>query len=85
MGYEQTMAKLQRKTIAVYNVELVWKCQIDKDAQTRHRELKQHLIVQHAPLNTRDVLYRGRNGAIDLHYAIGEGETIQSGDIQATI
>ena len=59
--YEQTIARLQRITGAGYTVEVVWECQFDKDILPRHPELKQHPIVQHAPLNTRDVLYGGPN------------------------
>jgi len=55
----------------------VWGCQFDKDILLRHPELKEHPIVQHAPLNTRDVLYGGRTEAMVLHYALREVETIQ--------
>jgi hypothetical protein len=37
--------------------------------------------VQHAPLNTRDVLYGCRTEATVLHYAIRDGETIEYYDI----
>jgi len=46
------MTRLERITSAEYAVEVVWECQIDKDILLRHP------IVQHTPLNTRDVLYR---------------------------
>ena len=69
------MARLQRITGAGYTVEVVWECQFDKDILQRHPELK-HPILQHAPLNTRDVLYGGRTKAMVLHYAIREGDTI---------
>ena len=71
------MAILQRITSSGYTVEVVWECQFDKDILPHHRELKQHTIVQHAPLNTRDALYGGRTEAMVLHNAI-RGETIQS-------
>ena len=55
----------------------MWEYQFDKDILPRHPELKQNPIVQHVPINTRVVLYGARNGAMVLHYAIREGETIQ--------
>ena len=75
--YEQTMETLQRITGAGYTVEVVLDYQFDKDILPRHSELKHHPILQHAPLNTRDVLYGGRTEAMVLHYAAREGETIQ--------
>ena len=66
------MASLQHITSAGYNVEVVWDCQSDKGILPHHRELKQHPIIQHAPLNTCDALYWGRNEAMVLHYAIRE-------------
>ena len=50
---------------------------VTKDILLRHPELKHHPILHLAPLNTRDVLYRGRTEAMVLHYATREGETIQ--------
>ena len=47
----------KRITFAGDTVEVVWECQFDKDILPRHPELKQHPIIQHAPLNTRDFLY----------------------------
>ena len=49
----------------------------------RHPELKHHPIVQHAPLNTRDVPYGGRTEALVLHYATREGETILYYDVMS--
>jgi len=68
--YEQTMAVLQRITGAGYTIGVVWEYQFDRDIIPHHPELKNHPIVQHAPLNTRDVLYGDRTEAMVLHYAI---------------
>ena len=81
--YEETMARLQRITSTGYTVEVVWECQFDKDILPHHQELKQHPIVQHTPLNTRDALYGGRTQAMVLHYVIREGEMIQYCDIMS--
>ena len=51
------MERLQRTTGARYIVEVVWEYQFDKNILPRNPELKQHFILQHVPLNTRDVLY----------------------------
>ena len=75
------MARLQRITGAGYTVEVVWECQFDKDILPHHSELKHRPILQHAPLNNRDVLYGGRTEAIVLHYATRDGETIQYYDV----
>ena len=77
------MERLQRITGAGYTVEVEWECQIDKDILPLQPELKHHPIVQHAPLNTRDALYGGRNEAMVLHYATREGETIQYYDVMS--
>jgi len=61
----------------------VYICKFDKDILPRHTELKHHPIVQHAPLNTRDVLHGGRTEAIVLHYATREGETLQYYDVMS--
>ena len=79
--YEQTMTRLQRITGAGYTVMLVRECKFDKDILQRHPEMKHYPIVQHAPLNKRDVLYGGRTGAMVLHYAIRKGETMQYYDV----
>ena len=77
------MARLQRITGAWNTVEVVWDCQIDKDILPCHPELKQHPIVQHAPFNTRVLLYGGRTDAIVLHYAIRDGEKIDYYDVMS--
>ena len=46
-----------------------------------YSELKLHPIVQHSPLNTRDALYGGRNEAMRLHHAAGDGQAIQYVDV----
>ena len=75
------MLRLQSVTGAGYTVEVVWECQFDKDILPGHPELKHHRIVQHASLNTRDVLYGGRTEAMVLLYTTREGETIQYYDV----
>ena len=81
--YEQTMARLQRITGAGYTVEVLWECQFDKDILSRYPELKHHPIMQHAPLNTRKVLYGGRTEGMVLHYSTREGETFQYYDVMS--
>ena len=81
--YERTMARLQQLTSVGYNVEVVWECQFDMDILSHHPELKQHPILQHGPLNTRDALYGGRTEVMVLHYKIREGETIQYYDVMS--
>ena len=81
--YEQTMERLKLITGPGYTVELVWECQFDKDILPLQPEQKHHHIVQHPPLNTRDVLYGGRTEAIVLHYATREGVTIQCYDVMS--
>ena len=71
------MERLQRITGTGYTVEVVLECQLDKDILPRYPKLKHHSVVQHAPLNTRDVLYGCRTEAMVLQYATREGETIQ--------
>ena len=75
------MAGLQRITGSGYTVEVVFECHFEKEMQPRHPELKEHPIVQHAPVHTRDVLYGCRTIAMGLHYAIRDGETIQYYDV----
>ena len=81
--YEKKMTRLIRISSARYTVEVVLECLFDKDILHHHRKMKQHPIVKHAPLNTRDVLYGGRNEAMVLHYAINEGENIQYYDVMS--
>ena len=75
--YEQTMERLQRIRVAGYTMEVVWECQFDKEIMPRYPEMKHHPILQHAPLNTRDVLYGGRTEAMVLHYTKRDGKTIE--------
>jgi hypothetical protein len=48
-----------------------------------HSELTTHPMVQHSPLNTRDLLYGGRTEATRLHYKVGERESIQYVDVMS--
>jgi len=79
----RTMTKLQTITSAGYTVEVLWECQFDKDIQPPNPELKQHPIVQHVPLNTRDALYEGSTETTVLHYALREVQTIQYSDVMS--
>jgi G:T-mismatch repair DNA endonuclease (very short patch repair protein) len=72
------MARLEQITKAGYEVELMWECEFDRDILPKHPELRSNPLVEHAPLNTRDALYRGRTVAMSLHKKIDEGqETIE--------
>ena len=64
------MAQLEQITPVGYEVEVQWECEFD------HPEVKLHSVVQHSPLNTRDVLYEGRTKAMRLHHKAGEGEIL---------
>ena len=77
------MARLQRITGAGCPVEIERECQFDKDILPLHPELKHRPIVQHVPINTRDILYKGRTEAMVHHYAIRQGETIQFYDVMS--
>jgi hypothetical protein len=65
--YEETMARLERIANAGYQVEVQWECEFDKDILPLHPEFKNHPLVQHSPLNTRDALYGCRAVALNLH------------------
>jgi G:T-mismatch repair DNA endonuclease (very short patch repair protein) len=65
--YEQTMTRLEQITNAGYEVEIMWECEFDRDILSKHPELRNNLLVQHTPLNTRDALYGGRTKAMSLH------------------
>jgi len=54
-------------------VKVQWQCEFD---DARGPEMLAHRIMQHSPLNTRDVLYGGRTEAMRLHYKARENETI---------
>jgi len=75
------MARIERITLAGYQVELEWECHFDSEIMPQHPELKTHPVVPHRPLNTRDALYGGRTKAMRLHYKVKEGESIQSVDV----
>jgi hypothetical protein len=75
--YHQTMTRLEQITQAGYEVELMWKCEFDRDILAKHPELINHPLVQHAPLNTRDALY-GAEKRLSSHKKLEEGqETIE--------
>jgi G:T-mismatch repair DNA endonuclease (very short patch repair protein) len=75
--YERTMNRVGVITQAGYKVEMQWECDFDRDILKKHPELETLPIVQHSPPNTRHVLYGGRTEAMQLHYKIKDGETIQ--------
>ena len=78
------MARIEQITRVGYRIEVQWECEIDETILTRHPELKTHLVVQHTPLNTRDVLYGGQTEAMRLYYKIHEGkETIPYVDVMS--
>ena len=75
--YEQTIARLERITRAVYQVEVEWECNFDSEIMPHHPELKTDHVVQHSPLNTRNALYGGRTEAMSLTPQ-GRGEGVDS-------
>ena len=77
--YERTMARLEQRTRAGYQVKVQWECYFD-DADIATPEL---LAIQQckSPLCTRDALYVDRTGAMRLHYKAREGETIEYVDV----
>jgi hypothetical protein len=70
--YEQTMARLEQITPASHQVKGQWECEID-DAGIETPELPAHPTFCHSPLCNRDAKYRGRTGAMRLHYKAREG------------
>jgi hypothetical protein len=52
--YEQTMVRLEQITQAGYEVDVMWEYEFDRDILPKHPELRNHPLVQHAPLNTRN-------------------------------
>ena len=63
-SYEQTRPRLQRITGVKDTVQVLWQCHFDQDILPQQSELNQHPEVEHALLNTCDVLYGGRNEAM---------------------
>jgi hypothetical protein len=72
--YEETIARLEQITEAGYGVDVMWECEFDRDILLKHAELRNHPLVQHTLLNTRDALYGGRTEAMSLHKKVQEGE-----------
>jgi len=76
--YEQTLARIEQLKTAGYTVKVQRECQFEG----ADGDFRAYPIVRHAPLNTRDALYRGRTEARRLHYKIREGEeTVQYCDM----
>jgi hypothetical protein len=67
------MTSLEQITKAGYEVEIMWKCEFDRDILPKHPELRNTPLVEHEPLNNRDALYGGRTEAMSLH-KIEEGQ-----------
>jgi G:T-mismatch repair DNA endonuclease (very short patch repair protein) len=73
--YEQTLGRIERIKRAGYHVKIQWECKFEEAKIVKQKsELLVHPIVKHAPLSTRDALYRGRTEAMRLHYKICEGK-----------
>ena len=70
------MARLQLIIGAGYTVDAVWEYQFDKDNLPRHPKLKYHPLVQHAHLNSLDVLYWVRTEIMVVHYATLWDDTV---------
>jgi hypothetical protein len=81
--YEQTMPRLEQIRNAGCQVEVQRECEFDKNILLQHPGLKNHPLIRHSPLNTRDALYGGRTEAMSPHYKIGEGETILYCDVMS--
>jgi hypothetical protein len=76
------MSRLAQITQVVYDVDVHWECEYDRDILPSHPELKTQPIVENSPLKSRDALYGGRTEAMRFHYKIREGEeTIQYVDV----
>ena len=65
--YEQTMARLEKITRAVYQFKVQCYCEFDY-AGLQTPELLAHLTVCQIPLCTRDTRYGSRTEAIRLHF-----------------
>jgi hypothetical protein len=65
--YEQTMARLEQIIQAGDHVDVMWLCKFDRDILPKYPELRNHPLVQHTPLNTRDAIYKVRTEATGLH------------------
>jgi hypothetical protein len=51
-------------------VELMWECEFKRDLLSEHPELRNHPLVRHAPIKTRNALYGVRNKAMSLYKMI---------------
>ena len=59
--YERTMARIEQIARAGYLVEVQWECEFDENIEA---ELRDHPLVQHALLKTRDSLYGGHEAPL---------------------
>jgi hypothetical protein len=78
--YEQTVARLEQKHRARYQVKVQWECAFD-DAGIATPELLVHPTVCKSPQCTRDAQYGGRTEAMRVRYKAREGDTIQYVDV----
>jgi hypothetical protein len=78
------MERLEQIIKAGYEVELIWKCEFNRDILPKDPKLKNNPLIQHTPLNTRESLYVVRTEAMRLHKKIEEGqETIKYCDVMS--
>jgi hypothetical protein len=81
--YESLMARIEQITKAGYEAEIIWEFEFDESILEHHPELQTHPLIQHSPLNTRDMLYGGRTEAMTLHYKIRYRETVEYVDVMS--
>jgi len=79
---EQTMARLEQITPAIYQFKVQWQCEFD-EAGIATPELLAHPTVRQSLLCTRDALYGGRTEDIRLHNKAREGANIQNVDVMS--
>ncbi|XP_055387125.1 uncharacterized protein LOC129615785 [Condylostylus longicornis] len=80
--YERTIKKAERLRKLGYDVIEMWQCEFNSLISKEEASyLKNHPLVQHAPLNPRDAFYGGRTGNVYNYYKCKEEEKIKYIDI----
>ena len=83
--YERTIAKTERLRKFNYEVIEMWSCEFQNILKKLNKKelnfLKNHELIQNAPLIPRDAFYGGRTGNSFNYYKCKEGEKIQYIDI----
>ncbi|XP_055390586.1 uncharacterized protein LOC129619368 [Condylostylus longicornis] len=80
--YERTIKKAERLRKLGYDVIEMWQCEFNSLISKEEASyLKNHPLVQHAPLNPRDAFYGGRTGNVYNYYKCKEEGKIKYIDI----